>query len=197
MIMIETLDKSEIKINQKEILRYLGYKRKDADEATLKRIETLTEEIKKELSPKLCYEKYPVITDGESLCFGMIKTNSQDLKKNLEECDDVVVFVATIGLGADRIIGKYSGISPLDAVICQAIGATMIEEVCDKFCEKLKQEGFSRPRFSPGYGDFSIENQKEIFRMLDCTRKIGVTLTGSMQMVPTKSVSAIVGILKE
>ena len=40
------------------------------------------------------------------------------------------------------------------------------------------------------------ENQKEIFNMLDVPRKIGVTLTESMQMVPTKSVSAVVGISK-
>ena len=195
--MIENLDKNEIEVDKKEVLRYLGYGKKDADERTLKRIENLTQEIKNELSPKVCYEIYPVISEDDSISLGMVNTPSKSLEKNLKGCGKAVVFVATIGVGADRIIGKYSGISPLDAVICQAIGATMIEEVCDKFCEKLKQEGFSRPRFSPGYGDFSIENQKEIFRMLDCTRKIGVTLTESMQMIPTKSVSAIVGISKE
>ncbi len=197
MIMIENLDKNEIEVDKKEVLRYLGYGKKDADERTLKRIENLTQEIKNELSPKVCYEIYSVISEDDSISLGMVNTPSKSLEKNLKGCGKAVVFVATIGVGADRIIGKYSGISPLDAVICQAIGATMIEEVCDKFCEKLKQEGFSRPRFSPGYGDFSIENQKEIFRMLDCTRKIGVTLTESMQMIPTKSVSAIVGISKE
>jgi len=195
--MIENIDKSEIKIDQKEILRYLGYGKENADATLLKRIVILTDEIKKELSPKVCYEKFSVISDGDSICYGTVKTNSDSLKKNLAGCKEAVVFVATMGIGIDRIIGKYSSISPLDAVICQAIGATLIEELCDMFCEKLKKEGSLKPRFSPGYGDFSIENQKEIFKMLDVPRKIGVTLTESLQMVPTKSVSAVVGIQKE
>ena len=194
MVMIETLDKSEIEIKEKEILRYLGYGKNDADEKTLEKIRTLIKELQKELMPKVCYEKFPVIKEEDFISFGVIKTNSKDLKKNLKECEEVVVFVATIGVGVDRIIGKYSNISPLDAVICQAIGATLIEEVCNVFCAKLG-DGI-RPRYSPGYGDFSVENQKEIFGMLDIPRKIGVTLTESMQMVPTKSVSALVGIKK-
>lgn len=197
MIMIETLDKSEIKVNQKEILRYLGYGTNDADEKTLKRIEILLEELKKELSPKVCYERFPIINDGENICFGTVKTNSVALKKNLDGCCEVVVFVATIGVGIDRVIGKYSRLSPLDAVICQAIGTALIEEWCDMFCENLEKEGFLRPRFSPGYGDFLIDNQKEIFKILDAPRKVGVTLTESLQMVPAKSVSAVVGISKE
>lgn len=195
--MIETLDKSDIKINRKEILRYLGYGKNDADEKTLDRIEALVEEVKKELSPKVCYEKFPVIKDGENICFGPVKTDSQALKRNLDGCCEAVVFIATAGIGTDRIIGKYSSVSPLDAVICQAIGAAIIEEICDLFCENLKEEGFLRPRFSPGYGDFLIDNQKEIFKMLDAPKKVGVTLTESLQMVPTKSVSAVVGITKE
>ncbi|MBQ7986803.1 MAG: Vitamin B12 dependent methionine synthase activation subunit [Clostridia bacterium] len=192
--MIETLDKSELEIDKKEVLRYLGYGQAEADEKTLKRIENLTEELKKELSPKVCYDKYPVIRDDEDISFGVVKTNSKDLKKNLKGCDEVLIFVATIGVGVDRIIGKYANVSPLDAVICQAIGASLIEEVCDIFCAKLG-DGL-KPRYSPGYGDFPVENQKEIFGMLDVPRKIGVTLTESMQMVPTKSVSALVGIKK-
>lgn len=198
MIMIETLDKNGIEIDKKEVLRYLGYGKNDADDKTLKRIEQLCQELKKDLSLKVCYEKYPVKKEKDGLCFGTIKTKSQDLIKNLKGCCEVVVFVATIGIGTDRVIGKYASVSPLDAVICQAIGAAIIEEWCDMFCAKLKAENqFLRPRFSPGYGDFLVENQEEIFKMLDVSRKIGVTLTESMQMVPTKSVSAVVGITGE
>ena len=195
--MIETFDKSEIKINQKEILRYLGYGKNDADSEILKRIDILAEELKNELSPKVCYEKFHLTADDENIIFGMVKTNSKALKKNLSGCKEVVVFVATIGVGVDRVIWRNSLVSPLDAVICQAIGTAFIEELCDMFCENLEKDCFLRPRFSPGYGDFSIDNQKEIFDMLDIPRKIGVTLTESLQMVPTKSVSAVVGVSEE
>lgn len=194
--MIETLDKRDIKIDEKEVLRYLGYGKNQADEVVLKKIDSMAKKMKENLSCKVCYEKYPIITMDNSLCFGKIRTTSADLKKNLSDCSEAVVFVATIGIEADRIIGKNNLLSPTDAVIAQAVGTTLIESWCDIFCEKiLKEENKSlRPRFSPGYGDFGIENQKEIFEMLDSTRKIGVSLTDSLQMVPSKSVSAIVGI---
>ena len=70
--MIETFDKSEIKINQKEILRYLGYGKNNSDDEILKRMEILTEELKKELAPKVCYEKFSISEDGENICFGIL-----------------------------------------------------------------------------------------------------------------------------
>lgn len=197
MIMIETLDKREIKIDKKEVLRYLGYGKANADQMVLDKIGAITKKMADGLSLKACYEKYPIIMMDESLCFGRIKTDSCDLKKNLSGCSDVIVFTATIGIDADRFIGKNSILSPSDAVISQAVGTAFIEKWCDILCDRfLEMENGRclRPRFSPGYGDFSLDVQKQIISMLDAQRKIGVTLTESLLMVPSKSVSAIVGV---
>ena len=51
-----------------------------------------------------------------------------------------------------------------------------------------------RPRFSPGYGDFPLECQPGLFRLLGVQRNIGVTLTDSLLMLPTKSVTAVIGL---
>ncbi|MGN1059696.1 MAG: vitamin B12 dependent-methionine synthase activation domain-containing protein, partial [Clostridia bacterium] len=88
---------------------------------------------------------------------------------------------------------------PVHALAAQAVGTAAIESWCDllcrRFAEREAERGRSlRPRFSPGYGDFPLEMQKDIFRFLDCSRKIGVSLTESLLMVPGKSVSALVGI---
>ena len=195
--MIEIFQKDDLLVNKKEILRYLGYGKNDADEVVLKKIDLATERIAENLSLKVCYEKYPIKKLGEELQFGIVKTNSQSLKRNLQDCESVVFFSATVGIGIDRLIGKFSAVSSIDALVYQAVGTAYIEVLCDAFCEKLvemEKGKFLRPRFSPGYGDFGIENQKEIFKMLDSTRKIGVSLTESLQMVPSKSVTAIVGI---
>ena len=50
-----------------------------------------------------------------------------------------------------------------------------------------------RPRFSPGYGDFDIHHQEEILRMLDAHKKIGLSMTESYMLTPTKSVTALIG----
>ena len=60
--------------------------------------------------------------------------------------------------------------------------------------EYEKDDLYLRPRFSPGYGDLKLEHQKDWFRLLDISRQIGIELTDSLLMVPTKSVTAIIGI---
>ena len=78
----------------------------------------------------------------------------------------------------------------------QAIGAERIESLCDAFCAEREAEGLRlRPRFSPGYGDLPLELQRDLFRGLDCSRKIGLTLNESLLMSPSKSVTAIAGIV--
>ena len=106
-----------------------------------------------------------------------------------------MIFATTVGIGLDRLIMKYSRLSPSRAVCLQAIGAERIEALCDAFCDELKSDfAVTSPRFSPGYGDFSINFQTEIFKALDCPRKIGLSLNSALLMSPSKSVTAIVGI---
>ena len=80
----------------------------------------------------------------------------------------------------------------------QAIGAERIESLCDVFCEELSQElqeeGYLTSRFSPGFGDLPLTIQHDVFRVLDCSRKIGLTLNESLLMSPSKSVTAFAGI---
>ncbi len=83
-------------------------------------------------------------------------------------------------------------------VVLQACAAALLEEYCDECQERIRQEmesegRYLRPRFSPGYGDFPIECQRDMVRMLDCAKSIGLTLTESCMMAPSKSVTAVIG----
>ena len=49
-------------------------------------------------------------------------------------------------------------------------------------------------RYSPGYGDLSLESQKQVFALLNPPKYIGVTLNDSLLMSPSKSVTGIIGI---
>ena len=118
------------------------------------------------------------------------------LSKNLKDCSSVIVFAATIGVEIDRLIAKYGRISPSKALVIQAIGAERIEALCDEFCSDIANEKKMRltPRFSPGYGDLPLNIQKNIFDVLDCSKRIGLTLNDSLIMSPSKSVTAFVGV---
>lgn len=181
---------------EKEILRYAGCK--SPDDALLQLLCASVEEVRDKLTYKVCYLKLPVtVLDG--VCdFGSFTLESQSLSRNLQDCKSVILFAATIGVEIDRMIAKYSRLSPSKALLLQAIGAERIEALCDAFCEDAaKEEGMSvKPRFSPGYGDLPLETQKDFFRLLDCSKRIGLSLNNSLLMSPSKSVTAFVG-LKE
>ena len=184
-------------VDKREILRYAGA-REGADD-----IESLMEGCLAEASEvftfKVCYSVVNVTRDGDRVDLEFATVTSQGLSKVLDGCERAVVFAATVGIGLDRLIAKYGRLSPSKALMLQAIGAERIEALCDAFCAELAAELHCkfRPRFSPGYGDFPITAQKELFAVLDCTRQIGVTLNDSLLMSPTKSVTAIVGITDE
>ena len=52
-------------------------------------------------------------------------------------------------------------------------------------------------RFSPGYGDLPLSVQPTVLAALDAQRRLGITLSSSLLMTPTKSVTAIIGMFKE
>ena len=182
-------------VNLREALRYAGG---GGDENTLVLARECQKEAENTFSFGICYRIFDVkITDG--LCdFGDFSVKSFDLAKNLSRCRRVCVFGATLGAGFDRLLIKYSRISPAKALLLQGIGAERIEALCDAFCEHLKGEGYRlKPRFSPGYGDLPLDTQKELFASLSLEKMLGITLNDSLLMSPTKSVTAFVGILEE
>lgn len=49
-------------------------------------------------------------------------------------------------------------------------------------------------RFSPGYGDCPLSAQRSIVDALNATRLIGLTVTPTSLLMPTKSVTAVIGL---
>lgn len=194
--MIYCIENNELEISLKETLRYMGCVG-NADEKTTTLAKATIKEMSELMTLKSCYEKYPVKITDDVIDFGFTTFKSKDLAKNLSGCGEAILFVATIGIETDRKISKYSITEPSKGIAYQGAGAAAIEEWCNMLCEYFKEQGNTLcPRFSPGYGDLSLTLQKDIINALDATKKIGVSLTDSMLMLPAKSVSAIVGIKK-
>ena len=184
-------------VNREEALRYAGNKGQEESVADL--MDRCVLECESDLEYKVCYLRTDLEVDGDRIRFPFGEIVSKHLSKNLRDCREAVLFGATIGIEIDRLIAKNTMLSPAKSVCLQGIGAERIETLCDGFNDWIREEekkkGYTtRPRFSPGYGDFSLEDQKLFFHVLDCNRKIGLTLNESMLMSPSKSVTAIIGI---
>lgn len=184
-------------INVSEICRYIGCG--EDDERVLSLIEECVKEISGKLKLMVCWEELAIraCENETDLCF--MKSNSSLIKRKLSGCEKIVLFAASIGIEVDRLIKRYSETMPSRAVVFQAIGAERIEALCDTFEEEIKKEEMKNDReivrrISPGYGDFSITSQRDIFSYLSPEKNIGLTLNESLMMSPSKAVTAIIGI---
>lgn len=188
-------------VEMREIMRYAGVRGEAAEPELEKLIRGCYFEVFDKLTYKVCYTELDVTFGDGTITVGNITIRSAALAKNLAGCTRAVLFAATVGVGIDRLIARYGTVSPTRALMMQAIGTERIESLCDIFCRDIS-EGYAamgckvRPRFSPGYGDLPITLQREIFALLDCPRRIGLSLNESMLMSPSKSVTAIIGISK-
>ena len=109
---------------------------------------------------------------------------------------EVAFLCGTIGAEFDTWQRRLSALSAADALLSQQIGLEAVEKVMDDLEKEAKVEVEAEgrkmlPRKSPGYGDLPIELSRTILNELDAMRKIGVSITDSNLLVPSKSVTAI------
>ena len=192
-----------MEISRREILRYLGYGRQDADERVAEKIEECVSELESAAAPKSIYRVYPLkLLPDDMIDFTVFQAESRNLSKNLKDCSQVILFAATLGAKVDMLLHRYTKLEMSRAVIMQAAATAMTEAYCDEKNTELKKEFeaaglYLRPRFSPGYGDFPLECQRPLTAALETSKRIGVMLTDSLLMTPSKSVTAVIGVSKK
>jgi hypothetical protein len=187
-------------INPAEVRRYLGIRGESAHEATEEAISRCTSQLQETARPRVVTKRFSLTHPREG-CIQIedVCIESGALSKNLTGCPSAYLMAATLGVEVDRLIARAEAVRMSDAVIFQAAAATMIEQVCDDANDELREEAakeglFCRPRFSPGYGDFPLSHQRDLVRLLDASRQIGLTVTGQLLLAPIKSVTALIGL---
>lgn len=206
----------KIKVDKKEIYRYLGYRRNLPDPEVVELADSCLEQLQEVVTPRWICRRFPIecvyeidSRTGENdreqiplLRIADMEIRSRSLLQNLRGCSEACLMAATLGLGPDRLIARASVTHMSRAVILQAAAAAMIEAWCDDVNRQIIEEAagqglYCRPRFSPGYGDFPLECQEDFERILRLQKEIGVTLTESRLMMPSKSVTAVIGLSRE
>ena len=194
----------EINIDEKEVLRYLGYKGQKIEEELLLKISDTIEEGKKLFAPKIIYKEYPIniLENGVEVIGTTLVLEGNDIKKLLIDSSRCILMAATIGNYIEKKIRLYERIDLTRGMILDSVSTTAVEDLCDKVCDLIEKdiiEDFEELtfRYSPGYGDLSLNIQKNFIEVLDATRKIGVNVSEHMLLFPRKSVTAIVGIRKK
>lgn len=187
-----TLDPKEISICEGELKRRLSVS-KNFDVTIF---EKCIENTVNASLPKCCftYSDARVVSDSKT-DLGFCVIESGDFAKNMKNCNRVYTFAVTLGHGVERLLSKLSFVSPSEFFICDAVASALIESVCDVAEKAIKKDLPSRPRFSPGYGDMSLEVQKDILSVLGAQKLLGITLSQSLLMTPQKSITALLPVI--
>ena len=183
--------------NRREALRYLRARPDDKDAQVL--VDTVYLKLRNELQARhvLTKTKVTVDTEGITLANGT-RFNSRDLAAHVQGCEEVLLLGATLGSRVDAAIRRLALGSVAEGAAAQAVAAALIESYCDEVQAKFDTGGLAqRPRFSPGYGDWDLAEQRLLFPVLNCAKLIGLTLTEGCMMAPSKSVTAVIGLSED
>ena len=189
-----------LKYDLHETARYMGYKHgAKPSEEICELCEEAYCELCKVITPKYIYKEYDFTRTNDGIIVDGIEFKSTKLLSHLKDSTSIILFGATLGVGADTLVRKYSITDAAMTSIVHSVGASMVENLCDQACEELKNiiKGDHKYRFSPGYGGLDISSQADFFKLLPMTKQMGVTLSESFLMTPTKTVTAFIGVTKE
>lgn len=186
-----------VEYNRKEALRYLGARPNDKQAENLVDIAYL--KLRNEVQPRHIIQKHRCTVDAEGITLDCgVRFTSSDLARHLKDCNEVLLLAATLGSRVDVAIRRTALESVAEGAAAQAVGAALIESYCDSVQSQVDTGNLAqRPRFSPGYGDWSLEEQRLLFSVLNCSKSIGLSLTDGMMMAPSKSVTAVIGLSED
>lgn len=185
-------------LSRAEAARYMGVK--DApDEAVSSLLDRYEPIVREKLRPAYVYREAEVTFCDEGVRISGVNTvlTGKDIKAHLAGCDRAVLLAATVSAEADKLIRQTAVTDMAAALAVDCLCSTAVEQVCERAEEEIFSEinaPFRTWRFSPGYGDLPISTQREFLLALNAQRRIGLTVTDSCLLIPTKSVTAIIGI---
>lgn len=182
-------------IPRAEALRYLGV-RGEPDARLTADLDRCEAQLCAAAVPRVCWRSFAREADG-TLTGTSFRPGGEAIARHLAGCGQVLLMAATLGAETERLIRRAQVRSMADAALLDALASAAVENVCDRFCEELAAR-FSpqrlTSRFSPGYGDFPLSQQREVCRILNVQRMLGMTLTPGGLMIPQKSVTALIGV---
>lgn len=184
-----------------ETRRYAGLQK--AEDFKQELIDNACQEAQLLIQPKGIWQIYDYDAESQTVYNQdhtvEVKLQGKSIGKHLQKACQVVIMSATIGEDIEDQVtrsfedGKYSFSMLLDAA-----ATTAIEEVADGMEKNIfnvvKRQGLAMTwRFSPGYGDWPIEQQPEVLSLAH-GEEIGVFLTEALMLTPRKSITAIIGL---
>jgi hypothetical protein len=193
---------NEIDIDIRQVLHNIGYETKNKLPS---RISSLVDEYLENacdlLEPSyscvirdITFVAEPYVAIKDSVTF-----ESEVIARLLEDGDKAAIFLVTIGDPLEKMVGQLAEDRlVVQATVLDAIGSVAVESVANFVQERVEEVAQTQGlcisrRFSPGYCDWDIGQQRMMFQAMNGDYA-DVHLTDGCLMVPQKSISGIIGI---
>jgi hypothetical protein len=185
----------DIPITLKQVSRYAGGSRYRMDTDMGKKAASVLEEAINLIDPALIYSVHGISQLHNDIRTGLL------LPENAEEAPKVAVCICTLGPKLETAVSEamQSG-DGLHGVLLDAAGVGLLESLGQLSFSDIRTAArihnlYAGCRSGPGYNLVPMEAQIHLFSMVDST-DIGVSLTNSLVMIPSKSLSFFVVLYK-
>ena len=187
-----------MKLDIMEALRYLGAG-SSPPEVLRRDMEQIAGQLTAAVRPRYAYRVFSTVHEerGVLLREAGILLTGRSAARMLAQCDQAVLLICTLGAGFETMLRAEQARDMARAVMLDACGSAWVESGCDAAEKELAARFPGRyltDRFSPGYGDLPLALQPAICAALDAGRRVGVQVTDSFLMNPSKSVTAVIGL---
>ncbi len=195
------------RLDRREMLRYLGYNGQEIDAELSCRIEAVVEELELTIEPRGVRCVFAVDAGGTDAqgepCIRFAGTQvelcGRDIYRHLKDARFCAVFACTLGMDCERRLRTLAGQRPLESAVYDAACSAYVEAAVEQMDAQVKSDAAALGlagnwRFSPGYGDCPLDAQPQILAALNATRLLGLTTTATNLLMPTKSVTAVIGL---
>ena len=122
-----------------------------------------------------------------------------DIANHLTGAKEVVLMACTLGAKSEHELRKYMALGSVDGVLYGACASALVESLANAVETSVVDFAAARGlrtnfRYSPGYGDMPLAVQPQFLRALNATTRIGLNVTPDNFLLPTKSVTAVIGL---
>lgn len=187
-----------MELNVSEALRYLGV-RGAPDPALLSQLSAAADRLARAAPPRWVWRAYPLAfgPEGPALEGAGLALPGEMAARMLGGCAQAAVLICTLGAAFEALLRAEQARGIARAALLDACGSAWVEAGCDEAQAEISARFpglHPTDRFSPGYGDLPLSLQRDICGALDAPRRLGVQVTDSLLLNPSKTVTAVIGL---
>lgn len=190
------------KLNRFEAFRYMGAG-EDSEGKIKGELLKITDECEqmllKVIEPRFIYKIFDIkVSENEvNVLNTSLTLKGKNISDHLNGCSRCVLLCVTLSAGVDKLLRTYETEGMEKALVADSLASAAVEQACELAEKEIRSAvgnyGYTW-RFSPGYGDFPLDIQEELLKVIDAPKRIGVNVTDSLILIPRKSVTAVMGV---